>query len=92
MNICTKFGFDILLIYGSYNGHRQRWHEVLCQRYGISSQYVYLKCSQSFTLGPKITAVAETERQSLGEQKQATPPKVEQGGSLVIGMQHVYLQ
>ena len=23
MNICTKFGFDILIISGSYGGHRQ---------------------------------------------------------------------
>ena len=24
MNICTKFGFDILIISGSYGGHRRR--------------------------------------------------------------------
>ena len=23
MNICTKYGFDILIISGSYGGHRQ---------------------------------------------------------------------
>ena len=24
MNICTKYGFDILIISGSYEGHRRR--------------------------------------------------------------------
>ena len=24
MNICTKYGFDILIISGSYGGHRRR--------------------------------------------------------------------
>ena len=37
MNICTKYGFDILIISGSYGGHRRHMtHDGQRQRYGIS--------------------------------------------------------
>ena len=48
INICTKYGFDILIISGSYGGHRQhttdhgRWMTDYGQHqgHGISSQEV----------------------------------------------------
>ena len=41
MNICTKYGFDILIISGSYGGHRRHTtDDGQRQGYGISSPQV----------------------------------------------------
>ena len=44
MKICTKYGFDILIISGSYGGHRQhRTDDGQHHRYGKSSPQVSYK-------------------------------------------------
>ena len=47
MNICSKYGIDVLIIYGSYGGHRQdMMYDIFMtddrqrQEYGISSPQV----------------------------------------------------
>ena len=45
MNICIKYGFDILIIFGSYGGHKRHMtYDARCtvkhHRYGISSAQV----------------------------------------------------